>query len=196
MVLVMNAQVPSDTPIAYEDIEGIFGVEETVWENRFIRIMLVPSVFGPHISIRNPSGTSLVGVFVLVSDGAQILLVRQNRWASGMLTWELPAGGLGARETPAGGAARELLEETSVVIAEADLIELGTSNPNGSRLDALDHLFFARVSASDVAAADPDEIAETAWFPTDAVVTACLRGDIAAGTTVVGILRARILGLI
>lgn len=65
--------------------------------------------------------TLSVSVFVIIREGAKVLLLRRANtgWKDGFLS--LPAGAHDGKETLAQAAARELREETSLIVAEADL---------------------------------------------------------------------------
>lgn len=81
-----------------------------------------------------------VAVFA-ITRGGQIPIVRQYRPAVETYTWEFPAGAVDGDETPAGAAARELLEETGLHAEE--LQEIGNYYPDTGRLSMCSTGFFA-----------------------------------------------------
>ena len=105
--------------------------------------------------VRTPNGTELelemvrhpgaAAVVPLLSSTATadptILLIRQYRYATGGMLWEIPAGVLEAGEDPVSCARRELREETG---AEAERIEhLTTIYTTPGFTDEVIHLFAA-----------------------------------------------------
>ena len=64
--------------------------------------------------------------------------------------WCFPGGGLEAGEPPAAGAARELAEETGVVLAPDDLTDMGLFELATDRGTFLFHAFVARTTLSEV----------------------------------------------
>lgn len=105
---------------------------------------------------------------LLIDDAGRALLFHggdpvrpEQRW------WFTPGGGLGADETPAQGAARELFEETGVRVDPDDLT---AGNPNAivHVVGVVDTIFFAEVPASETTlVVDGAEVLEAAWFPVD-----------------------------
>lgn len=82
-----------------------------------------------------------VHVFAQTGD-AQLLIVRQFRYAAGVVCAELPGGVVDDGETPLEAAKRELLEETGY--AAADWQSLGRVYANPARQTNSVHLFVAR----------------------------------------------------
>lgn len=177
-------------------VELVAGEPVTVWENGHQRLSLIPTVEVQRPAISFGDGRPLDGSGVLAFDGARILLVRQNRYAAGVQTWEIPLGGIDTGESPAEAAARELMEETGIAIRAADLASLGTIRPNASRLTGSNWLYLGVVGGDLEAAADLVEISDAVWFGVDAVVDACVDGTLTCPSTVSAVLRARIIGLI
>ena len=87
------------------------------------------------------SGAAAVVPVLSESEDPQILLIRQYRYATDGLIWEVPAGRLDPGEEPAGCARRELLEETG---ATSERIEpLTMIYPTPGFCDERIHLFAA-----------------------------------------------------
>ncbi|HET9517148.1 MAG TPA: NUDIX domain-containing protein [Actinoplanes sp.] len=127
---------------------------------------LPPAVRGRLVRLLVP--TYVVGSVVLLydceADGAgRLLLLRQPPGRG----WSLPAGLLQRAEPPVLGAARELAEETGVVLDPAALtpaVPNAVVHPKGS----IDMVFTGSVPASTTAlVVDGSEVYEAAWHPLD-----------------------------
>ncbi len=87
-----------------------------IYENPWLRVtedeVLTPGgARGTYGVVRHPAP----GCCILPLDEAGYTwIVGQHRYAIGRYTWELPAGLMGAGETPLAGAQRELAEETGL----------------------------------------------------------------------------------
>lgn len=111
----------------------------------------------------------LVGAVAIIRDAeaaepGRLLLLRQPPSGRG---WGLPAGLLKKGEPPAVGAARELAEESGVVI---DPAELTPAVPNAivHTKGWVDTIFMGAVPASTTTlVVDGGEVLEAAWFPLD-----------------------------
>jgi ADP-ribose pyrophosphatase YjhB (NUDIX family) len=108
---------------------------------------------------------------VLAYHSGRVVLVREEypRWGGGF--WSLPSGMVEAHETPAGGAARELAEETGLRVAPSDLCLRNTSATvvNGVSLQAWN--FDVEVEKPEIAVSDPNLLVQEArWFTVDAAI--------------------------
>ncbi|MEV4637339.1 NUDIX domain-containing protein [Actinoplanes sp. NPDC049548] len=110
----------------------------------------------------------LVGAVCIVRDAeadepGRLLLLRQPPGRG----WGLPAGLLKKAESPAVGAARELREESGVVIDPSDLtpaVPNAIVHPKGW----VDTIFMGTVPASTTdLVVDGGEVLEANWFPLD-----------------------------
>ncbi|GAA3340277.1 NUDIX domain-containing protein [Amorphoplanes nipponensis] len=110
----------------------------------------------------------LVGAVAIIRDAeapdpGRLLLLRQPPGRS----WGLPAGLLKKAEPPAVGAARELAEESGVVIAPEELtpaVPNAIVHPKGW----VDTVFLGSVPASaNPLVVDGGEVLEAGWFPLD-----------------------------
>jgi 8-oxo-dGTP diphosphatase len=110
----------------------------------------------------------LVGAVAIVRDAeapdpGRLLLIRQPPGRR----WGLPAGLLKKGEPPAVGAARELHEESGVVIAPDDLTP-GVPNAIVHAKGWVDTIFMGAVPASTTELiVDGGEVLEAGWFPLD-----------------------------
>jgi ADP-ribose pyrophosphatase len=136
-----------------------------------------------------------VGVLPFV-DRDHVLLVRQRRYVTGAVTWEMPTGGAHPDETLAAAAQRELAEETG---RRARRLEPVTSFVSSkSILDETAHLFVGwdlEAAAGTGAPADPTEVIERRAVPFDEVVEMVVTGGIVDAMTVIAVLlvdRARL----
>lgn len=84
----------------------------------------------------------------------EVVLVRQFRFGSGSMTWELPAGLVEPDEDTAVACARELLEESGFA-GEAPLL-LGSVHPNPAIQRNRCHIYLIE-NAQLVGGTDPDE---------------------------------------
>ena len=110
----------------------------------------------------------LVGAVTIIRDAeapepGRLLLLRQPPGRS----WGLPAGLLKKGEPPAVGAARELHEESGVVLAPGDLTP-AVPNAIVHAKGWVDMMFLGSVPASTTPlVVDGGEVLEAGWFPLD-----------------------------
>ncbi len=86
---------------------------------------------------RGLTGKQLVGAQVLVWYQGSILII-QNSYREG---YYLPGGGIGRGELPVCAAARELREETGIVVNEFELEDLGPVNYEIQGVPVCDHIY-------------------------------------------------------
>ena len=92
------------------------------------------------VQVRSPA------VFVVpVTDAGEVVLVAVDRYAIGMTSWEVPAGGTDGEE-PVVAAARELREEAG--LAARELVDLGPVHSLNGVADAPGRVFLRDRSAS------------------------------------------------
>lgn len=134
---------------------------------------------------------------VLAFHRGRVVLVEEEYPTWGRPYWNVPSGRIEDGETPAEGAARELAEETGLVVAPADLtlVSTVTTTHEGRESRAWNHL--VEVASSQLRVDDPDGIIrEARWFsridaiglleglpypPLAEPAVAHLRGDAAPG---------------
>ncbi|TFH37065.1 MAG: NUDIX domain-containing protein [Anaerolineales bacterium] len=107
-----------------------------------------------HVHFEEPK----VAAGVLVFKDEQVLLVRRSMQPN-RGKWSLPAGFVDADEDPAVAAAREVLEETGLVVGIDKLLDViyGKEHPNGASIVIL---YTGRIKAGRLRAADDVDAAE------------------------------------
>jgi ADP-ribose pyrophosphatase YjhB (NUDIX family) len=142
---------------------------------RRIALQIYPRLPWPvrRLGIGIVTPTHTVGALVVVQDAQRRLLLVRQSYTQG---WSLPGGLLGRHESPVDAAARELVEETGLIIAPQ---HLRPSLPNAlhqADYHWVDFVYFAsgEDSTGDLHA-DGTEVIEVAWFPEEALPD--LRGE-------------------
>jgi len=103
---------------------------------------------------------AIVAAWRVGPSGPEVLLTRRPGHVHLGGLWELPGGKVEPSETPIAAAARELLEETRLIVAESDLVPLATAMHDYADRSVRLHAFAVRVP--------PDatvECVEHAWTP-------------------------------
>jgi ADP-ribose pyrophosphatase len=138
--------------------------------------------------IRHPGSV----VIIPVTDGGDIILVKQYRHAIGRWAWELPAGSLKPGEDIEAAARRECQEEIGLVATK--LRTLGAFFPTPGYCDEEMHFFAAtglRAPRDDEEAhADEDEDIEAQPFSRARIAEMIASGDIIDLKTVAGMVLA------
>ena len=103
----------------------------------------------------------------LVTRNGRLLLVRRahDPWRD---RWDIPGGFCGPREHPADAAAREVREETGLVVRTSDILGMwidtyAADGPNADKV-TLSIYFHATPEGTTEPRMDPNEVAEIAWF--------------------------------
>jgi ADP-ribose pyrophosphatase len=124
---------------------------------------------------------------VPVTEGGDVVLVKQWRQPVGSFTLELPGGGKGEDEDPEETARRELLEETGYRAEElAPLISVHTTP---GRATEVCYLFRCRaVRALAGPRPEPTEFVSVVEMPLMEAVGKVYGGEITAATTALGLL--------
>lgn len=139
--------------------------------------------------IRHP-GASAVIPFVSDPGGEdpQVLLIRQYRYATEQVIYEIPAGRLDPGETPLACAIRELREETGCTAERVEPLITIYTTPGFT--DEKIHLFMATGLTMGAAALEGDEFIEVVTRPLSEVLAMVERGDIVDGKSLIAILYA------
>ena len=123
------------------------------------------------LALRDKIGTAplwLSGVTAVVFRGDEVLLVKRSDTGA----WTPVTGIVDPGEQPATAAARETLEEASVVAVPERLVRVGVTQPivydNGDQSQYIDLVFRLRWESGEPWPAD-GENTEAAWFSPDAL---------------------------
>src|SRR2546422_3983901 len=137
--------------------------------------------------IRHPGAAAVIP---FASDPAgpdpTILLLRQYRYATGGMLWEIPAGRLGPAEEPPACARRELLEEAGVTAGRLERLTTIWTTPGFT--DEVIHLFWAGDLQTASHAREGDEFIEVVPRPLTAGLAGIRDGEIRDAKTIVAIL--------
>jgi 8-oxo-dGTP pyrophosphatase MutT (NUDIX family) len=105
---------------------------------------------------------------VVLDDAGQVLLQRATLDGC----WAVPGGGMDPGEQPAAAVAREILEETGLVVEPYHLVNVCVEEPvqfaNGDRVQYLVITFLCRITGGELRISD-DESLELRFFPPDAM---------------------------
>lgn len=139
--------------------------------------------------IRHPGAAAVVP---FASDPAgedpQLLLIKQYRYATERVIYEIPAGRLDPGETPLSCAIRELQEETGCTASRVEPLITIYTTPGFT--DEKIHLFMATGLTMGASALEPDEFIEVVTMRLSAVLGMIERGEIVDGKTLVAVLYA------
>jgi ADP-ribose pyrophosphatase len=124
-----------------------------------------------------------------IDPAGNIYFVRQYRIGAGQALLELPAGVLEPGEDPAGGAGREVREETG--LAAGKLLKLGDFYMAPGYSSELIHVFLATDLYPAPLAADDDEFLEVEAIPVQKVYEMLDAGLVKDGKTLAALLLAR-----
>jgi len=123
-----------------------------------------------------------------------VLMIKQYRYVTRRVTWEMPTGGMHPGETREEAAQRELAEE--IGYRAAKLTWLSTFDTSKSVVDETAHLFIGEGLISAAAPPDETEFIEVRPFPFQEVLQMVVRGEISDGMTIIAVLHAaRLRGL-
>lgn len=108
-------------------------------------------------------GNRYAGVLALYGD--RVALVRESYPTWGGSFWNMPSGAVEDDESPAEGAARELREETGLIVSRDDLRLVSTAVTVSGSGRSRAWNYRVRVGSAALRIDDPDGlIEEVAWF--------------------------------
>jgi len=138
--------------------------------------------------IRHPGAAAVVPVASGAGSGdPTILMIRQYRYATGGLLWEVPAGRLTVPgESPEECARRELQEEVGVIAGRLERLTTIWTTPGFT--DEAIHLFVAFDLKPGSQARESDEFIEVVPLPISEVLQRIKAGEICDAKTVASIL--------
>ena len=117
-----------------------------------------------------------------------VLLIRQYRYVARRVTWEMPTGGVHARESIEEAAQRELSEE--VGYRAARLIHVCTYHTSKSVVDETAHLYLGEGMQKLALPRDETEFIEVRPFPFREALAMVLSGEIVDSMTIIAVLHA------
>jgi len=130
------------------------------------------------------------GVCVVpVTDGGEVIMVRQFRKAVEREVLEIPAGKLNSGEDHYDCGVRELEEETGY--KSDNIVYLGHVFPTPGFANETIHIYLATNLHKGEANLDTDEYLDVEKLPLDAVVDMIMKNEINDSKTVAGIFKAR-----
>lgn len=176
----------------------------TLFEGRLLKlqvdqVVLPDGAAAEREVVLHPGGVGIVAL----TDGGEVLLVKQYRYPFSAVTREIPAGKKEPGEDPLAGAKRELAEETGY--AAQNWRNLGALWPTPGCCTEVDDLYLATglISLREhpevlppgaaMPHPDADEFLEVERLPLEEAVEEILRGEIPDAKTQVGLLLARLL---
>ena len=153
-----------------------------VREDQVLRPDGAPSLYGV-VEFKNLA----IGI-VPVDENGYTWLVGQFRYTMDEYSWEIPAGGCPAGETPIGTAARELAEEVGLTAER--WTSLGPVHLSNSCTAERGELFLAE--GLSLGASDPEgtEVLQVEKIPLQRALDMAFDGRIADGMSIIGLWRA------
>lgn len=126
-----------------------------------------------------------VAIAALTAD-RELILVRQYRYPTGQVTYEIPAGKLEKGEEPLASAQRELAEETGFTAGKWEKLTAFFTAPGFT--NEMIHLYAAQELTAADASPDPDEVIEHVLLPLAEAYAKTQSGEIKDAKTIIAIL--------
>jgi ADP-ribose pyrophosphatase len=162
------------------------------WQHRFLdahvdRVRFPDGSEGEQVLIYHPGASAVVPVLSDPrGDDPQLRLIRQYRYATGGMLWEIPAGRLEPNEAPEACARRELLEETGCTCEELKPLTFLWTTPGFTNEKI--HLFMATGLTQGATAHEADEFMEVVPLHLSQVLRMIKEGEITDAKTMVAVL--------
>lgn len=167
---------------------------QRIWQHRFLdaqldQVRYPDGSVGEQVLIHHP-GASAVVPFLSDPAGAdpQVLLIKQYRYATGGLLWEIPAGRLEPGEAPLTCAHRELLEETGCTATGMEHLTAFWTTPGFTNEKI--HIFLATGLTRGATAHEEDEFIEVVPMALSEALAKIEQGEITDAKTMIGLLFA------
>ncbi len=141
--------------------------------------------------VRHPGAAGALPLFPEGRDGsgeAEVVLIRQFRYAAGTELWEIPAGTLEPDETPEACASREMEEEAG--LAARELRPLGSVLTSPGFTDERIHLYLAPSPETGEARPEAGERIEPRALPLARALEMVEAGEVEDAKTVTALLLA------
>jgi len=134
------------------------------------------------------SGASAIVPFLddRTSEDPRVLLIRQYRYATNGVIYEIPAGRLDPGEEPEACAIRELREETGYQASNVEFLTTFYTTPGFT--DERIHVFMGDATNRGNSALEADEIVELCPVRFSEAIALIRSGDIVDGKTIIGLL--------
>lgn len=131
------------------------------------------------------------GIFtVALNSNNDILMVRQNRYCTGITSWELPGGGLKPNNTLESQAKEEIMEEGNAIVDSLEL--LGKAQTQPGITTQIDYFFLARgtkITGSEQQTIQQEEGIDTVkFFSINDALSMIKKGEISHGQSIAALL--------
>ena len=133
--------------------------------------------------VEHPGGVCIAAL----TEGNELLFVRQFRYPYAEIVWELPAGKLEPGSDPLENGKRELREETGA--QGFGYVSLGKLYPTPGYCGEIIHLYFCRVFGFGKQDPDDDEFLEVQRIPLDRAVEMVLNNQLPDAKTQIAVLK-------
>ena len=168
--------------------------ERTLYSSRWVSFGLIDTELPngrrfDHEVVRAPGPAAGTVVFDAIKG---VLLLWRHRFITGSRGWEIPAGRVEQGETPAQGAAREVLEETGWRVGQVK--PLFAYHPSSGMVDQTFHVFFADDAVHETQPADWFESDRIEWVSLDDICRELAAGRVSDGLTVTALSWALVFG--